>query len=1012
MDALKLDVAPELPTLMMLANDHLSVIDRFEEVVRTHPDTIALSYTADQTPCDISYSRLDQLSNSVARSLQSRGLGAEHVVGIVADHNPLTIAGILGVMKAGACFLPVDPNVPADRAKRILGENNISVLLTLDSNDLWKWQHIDMLPLRSHIAAPSIRHKHVVITPDNAAYVIYTSGSTGGPKGVVVCHRALANHCKGFSDCISLSADDVILQFASLAFDAAYEEIFPCLCAGARLVIKAPDMSNDVVALMTACQDWQTTVLDLPTAFWRVLTHGVRDRALQISPSLRGLVIGGEEAPSKEVNYWAERYRSQIRLINTYGPTETTIIATFADLLEQAPFEEGEVPLGGCLPGLSITLQSRTPAGESTCDGEIYISGVGLARGYIGDPRLTAERFIPDANGIQGGRAYRTGDMARKSSNGGLQFKGRCDNQVKLNGYRIQLEEVERALLRHPEIAACAVATQDDRVGGTHLVAYCILETKDPSLPFQGNPLNVASLREFLSGILPAYMLPGQFSFLEKFILTSNGKIDRSKLPQIGYFDRRHRRLPDYQKPQPGLETALAKVWCEVLDLDPTELSAEDPFEYLGGNSLYSIQVTYKARQLGLAFKPLDMHLRQTIRGLASCCRTSKSALARAVETLSDSRRYLTSYCSVIVNDLKRTLASPGRPREFHYREIVENFYLQLENKHDILYIFFTTHLLHWLRATVSFVPADVNIVLIGSGLAPEEEECVRSSLNHPFLHLEQEVDLDTIWDILFEINRHNFGWLDPDCFIMAPSLFQEMRTFGSADAINCMWTHAACGPTKRPFHVIESYFLFFNIEAIKQLKFAGILPRPSAQVANLRQVRVLRKLIPADDLKMNPYMSVKGAALSNRLFKFEFDRLILFQLIANASGFKLNRVRFFTEIDTFNPYNYYSDEAIHVFPTIRQYDQTQWSGVDQKRRLSSDYLLMRSMISSLPPMYQDRLRFLESKFAEMEMSLEDLEATKASIRQYLSKRGVSTHTFARPELSWLAEGKAMGMPA
>jgi hypothetical protein len=620
-----------------------------------------------------------------------------------------------------------------------------------------------------------------------------------------------------------------------------------------------------------------------------------------------------------------------------------------------------------------------------------------VARGYLHAPRLTADRFIPDASG--GGRVYRTGDLATFTSGGDLLFKGRTDHQVKLNGQRIQLEEVEAALQSHPSIAACAVLLRDNRLGGKHLVAYCMLERGDRSLPFEQTPLSVTGLRDYLRGRLPEYMLPGEFSFLEKFLLTPSGKIDRARLPEIGHFDREVRRLPDYQRPRPGLEAQLAAIWCEVLDLEAHEISAEDPFEFLGGNSLYSIQVRYKAHDAGLLFKASDMHLRQTIRGLAASTRTAATPLVRAAHAVLDHVNYVRGLGRVVAMDLRRRATPLRAMRGSASRRALTRFYASLPRQDDAFYLFFTTHQLHWLHTTASYVPKTCNLVLIGAGLSREEIEWVQRRIDRPFLPLARHIDLDMIWDILFDVNTRNFGWLDVDCLIMNPSIFEEMRRISPDEAISCLWTHAACGPTKRPFHAIETYCLFFNIAVIDGLRKNGLLPRPSQRTATVGQLDLVKRLIPATEEQQAQFETLSGRAFTHRLYNFDFDPLILFQLVANASGYRLNRVRFFTEIDTFNPYNYYSDEAIHVFPSIRDYDQYEWAGFEQQVRLATDYLLMMSLFELLPPSYEARRRFLESKFPHFNL---DLRVMQIEIKKYLGERGVTEKTFSQEQFRWL----------
>jgi amino acid adenylation domain-containing protein len=979
-------------------------IDRFEHIASIQPDATAIVEIPENDSSlrhAISYAQLSGMAVKVKERLSLEGIGQESIVGIDADHSVASIAAILGTMKIGACFLPLDSSLPELRIERIIRESKLSAIIMPEEKiGRHAWAGTRLITFQECMAADAGAPRQAAgAFNENAACVIYTSGSTGDPKGVIITQQGLANHGKCFSDMIGLTREDVVLQFATLAFDAAYEEIFPCLCQGAQLVLCSSSMKEDISIFLQTCEEQQIAVLDIPTAYWHLLTRLLSSNELQLPASIRTIVIGGEQASFDQLRYWKKNCTHRLQLLNTYGPTEATIITTAAELIGDDAFEDNEVSLGTCIAGTSITLHYPDTACRDKEAGEIYISGLGVARGYMNAPRLTAERFLPSASG----RSYQTGDLAVTNSSGSFVFKGRNDNQVKLNGHRIQLEEVEKALLSHPSITSCAVLMKDNWRGGKQLVAYCILKREETSLPFEEEPLSVKDLRNFLAQKLPGYMVPAEFSFIEKFILNSNGKIDRRKLPEIGFLDRQKRRLPGYQQPRPGMETRLAEIWCDVLDLEIGEIGAEDPFEYLGGNSLYSIQVRYKAQKASLLFKAHDLHLRQTIRGLAECTQEAGGTFERIRHTAADYAAYASNMAKVVAREIGDYMRGPWLWEEKKHLQAVKKFYARLSNKDDIFYIFFTPNLLHWLSTTLSFVPPDCNIVLLGAGLRSDEAEWIVSRFKRPFLNLADEIDINLIWDILFEVNKKNFGWLDIDCFIMNPSLFGEMRVMSRDVAINSVWTHAACGPTKRPFHVLETYFLFFNVDVIEKLRKSGILQRPSVKQANRRQTKILKKLIPADRDMRKQLDSHRGKALMHRLLKFEFDPLILYQLLANACGYKLNRVRFFTEIDSFNLHNYYSDEAMHVYPSIRHYDTWDRSDIDQKLRLAADYILMTSMMAMLPASYLERKRALEEKIRQFKL---DIEVMRAKLHEYLAFHGM-TKTFTRKEFRWL-DGQTM----
>src|ERR1700761_1185075 len=673
------------------------ITQRFEQVARRQPNAVALTCVPEDPGSpdrQVSYAELNRRANAVAWRLRASGVAFEDVVGLVVSHDLETVAAILGIWKAGACLLPLDPNLPNLRLAHVLKRSFTNcVLVASKHRSLFESTGAKCMSIDGEDSIRSSVNLNLPVDGANAAYVIYTSGTTGEPKGVVVTHGALANHAASFARLTGLTAADTLLQFANLAFDAAYEELLPALCSGARVVLGNEAISRDLQQFLEVCDSRNVTALDLPTAFWHVLVRFLQSGTTMRFPrSIAWVVLGGEEVLPAAVRFWHQTFKSHPVLYNSYGPTESTIISTLGQLTEGAD----EISLGACLPG---TLTAPYDMDGRPCEvgeqGELCISGPCLARGYLHDPCLTAQRFLPANDGRLGARCYKTGDLGELTTSGSVLFKGRRDNQVKVNGHRVQLEEVEDALLSHPSIGSCAVMLRDDRKGGKHLVAYCVLAHQENPLPFENKPLQVTELRQFLSDRLPHYMIPGDFSFLERFILTPNGKIDRSKLPELGNLDRWARRLPDYQKPKSGLEARLAAVWSDVLDLDPSEISVDDPFEYLGGNSLYSIQVRYKAQQSGILFAAQDFHLRQTIRGLAKCSE-SVGAASKLRHALRDYYSYFANLANLTYAEAKKSLASPQTAAD-NITSQFQRFYSSLGNTEDVFYIYFTRHLLHWL---------------------------------------------------------------------------------------------------------------------------------------------------------------------------------------------------------------------------------------------------------------------------------------------------------------------------
>ncbi|HLL46877.1 MAG TPA: amino acid adenylation domain-containing protein, partial [Longimicrobiaceae bacterium] len=434
----------------------------------------------------------------------------------------------------------------------------------------------------------------VPVAPDSAAYVIYTSGSTGRPKGVVVPHRALANYTEHARAEYGIGAEDRVLQFASLVFDASAEEIFPALASGAALVLRTDEMIDSPAAFARACAEWGITVASLPTAYWHELAAATADELPALPDPLRLVIIGGERALPERLEAWRGRFGTGARLVNTYGPTEATVVATLADVAEPEPAdpvraEVPEIPLPAVPIGRPVSnarayvLDAHgrpVPAGVA---GELYMGGAGVARGYLGRPGLTAERFVPDAlSGEPGARLYRTGDRVRWRPDGRLEFLGRADAQVKVRGFRIEPGEVEAELARHPAVRECAVVAHEDEPGAVRLVAYVA--------PAEGGQApDAAELRRFLGATLPAYMVPAAFVVLDTFPLTPSGKLDRRALPAPDGYG-----ADTGGAPRTPVEEIVAGIFAEVLRLEAVGI--HDGFFDLGGHSLLATQAMSRLR--------------------------------------------------------------------------------------------------------------------------------------------------------------------------------------------------------------------------------------------------------------------------------------------------------------------------------------------------------------------------------------------------------------------------------
>ncbi|MCP3099470.1 myxochelin non-ribosomal peptide synthetase MxcG [Myxococcus sp. K15C18031901] len=555
----------------------LALLARHE---RERPDVIAVEHGA----FHLTYRELLQAARELAGRLVAEGLQADTPVAVQVPRGLDAVIASLGVMLAGAGYLPLDPNGPASRTAAILDDAAPALLVTPASPQA----RTDATPraagqLDIQRRNPAARRAPERNEGERLAYVIYTSGSTGQPNGVQITRGALAHFVAGATHRYGIHAGDRILQFAPLHFDASVEELFLSLCNGGRLVLRTDEMLQSVPRLLEASAEHGITVLDLPTAFWHELAYAVSTGAARLPPSIRIVIIGGEAALPERVARWRAAVGPGVQLLNTYGPTEATVVATVANLSE-GDAGRGEVPIGVPLPGVRAVLvdseQRLVPRGE---EGELCLLGGALARGYLGRPELDAARFITLAALPEKPRAYRTGDKVRLREDGQLVFVGRVDDELKISGHRIDPSEVETVLLGHAGVREAAVVGQTLPSGARRLCAYLVADAPAPS---------VSDLRKHLSANLPAPMVPGSIQFVEHLPRTRNGKIDRAEL-------RKAAPVEDATSTGSGgtaLERVVLRVWEEVLGA--TGLTAQDDFFERGGQSLQSIQV---ANRLGIA---------------------------------------------------------------------------------------------------------------------------------------------------------------------------------------------------------------------------------------------------------------------------------------------------------------------------------------------------------------------------------------------------------------------------
>ncbi len=448
--------------------------------------------------------------------------------------------------------------------------------------------------------------------PENLAYLIYTSGSTGTPKGVMIQHRSLSTYINTACIDFALKSSDRILQFTSISFDVAAEEIFSCLVQGATLILRTDQMLSSISEFLYQCNNLELTILDLPTSFWHQLTDELSTGNLVLPATVRLVLIGGEKAEPSRLKIWHQQVGEQVRLVNCYGPTETTISATMCDLSAVTDIKtvRCELPIGKPINNIqTYILDSSLELVPIGVPGELYIGGVGVARGYRNRPELTAEKFIPNPYSTEpGARLYQTGDLVRYRLDRNIEFFGRIDYQVKIRGFRIELGEIEALLNQHSDVQESVVMDREDVSGNKRLVAYIVPEKRQSNLlseqdnqqkdqielwPSVGE-YPVYSLRDYLKEHLPEYMVPSSFIALNALPLSPNGKLDRRSLPTPK--DLSSDLAFAYVAPRNEVEKTITSIWQEVLHLETVGIN--DNFFDLGGHSLLTLQIQSKLQQL------------------------------------------------------------------------------------------------------------------------------------------------------------------------------------------------------------------------------------------------------------------------------------------------------------------------------------------------------------------------------------------------------------------------------
>jgi amino acid adenylation domain-containing protein len=585
--------------------------DRYlHDVVAGHaastPDAIAVV----QGPTKVNYRDLNSRCEQIAQQLRARGIGPDVIVGVCLERSSDLPAAILAVMRAGGAYLPLDPGYPAERLAYILNDAGAKLVITSDSlrdrlgSYLGPVFTMGPAGLEPHAVADEQNKPAVELRPQHLAYVIYTSGSTGTPKGVMISHRSLMNYLTWLNNSHYAGKGDGSPAILSISFDGVVTTLFGPLLAGQRLTLLPNDEdASRVYAAVLAPEKTYALIKVTPSLL--KLINSELERSGGPTPTV-ALMLGGEALVARDLALWQRRFKD-VRLINHFGPTETTVGCVTAEVSSDLG-AAASAPIGRPIANARVyVLDGELRPAPIGVSGELFVAGAGLARGYLNRPGLTAERFIACPFGPPGERMYRTGDLVRWRSDGLLDYLGRVDDQVKIRGFRVELGEIEAALNDHPQVAHAAVLARRDEASRTRLVAYIVAQGS----PGPGKP----DLHTWLMQRLPEYMAPSEFIWLEQLPVTAHGKLDRSRLPAPERAVNESRHVP----PRTPAEAALASIWGDVLGLD--QVGVADDFFALGGDSIQSVQVASRALEAGWAVSVRDIFEARTIARLAERAR-------------------------------------------------------------------------------------------------------------------------------------------------------------------------------------------------------------------------------------------------------------------------------------------------------------------------------------------------------------------------------------------------------
>ncbi|CAL9516469.1 Tyrocidine synthase 3 [Streptomyces sp. enrichment culture] len=623
LDLLDGDDRARLTAAPVVHREARTLHEAFARQAARTPGAVAVSYGAER----LTYAELDARAERIAALLRTRGARTGTRVAVLLERGTELLPALLGILKSGAAYVPLDPASPDARLELILDD----LAATGTPLVLTDGEHRPRLPER-YAGTPVLtdgdepgpaRPAGPAAHPDDPAYVIYTSGSTGRPKGVEVTHRSVHRLMETVREHLDTDGTDVWTLFHSHAFDVSVFEMWGPLLRGGRLVVVPLDTARSPGDLLDLLVGERVTVLSqTPTAFRGLVALAADDDPRLGRLALRAVVCGGEQLPVQELGPWFDRVDpDRTAVLNLYGITETTVHATCHRVTRADVGTGAGNPVGRPLADLAIQLlDARGEPVPAGVPGEMYVSGPGVALGYLGRPGPTAERFVPDPFGPPGSRRYRSGDLARRRTDGGLEYLGRIDDQVKIRGFRVEPGEVETVLAAHPGVRQAAVVAREDGTAGRRLVGYVV--------PVPGTAVDPVELRRRLRAALPEYMVPAALVPLDALPLTGNGKLDRRALPAPGAEAAGPAPGRAPLAPRTAAEREFASVWCEVLELTDDRLGVEDSFFDLGGDSIRAVTLVGALRGAGYDVTIRDVFDHRTIAGM--CAAVAERAPAGA----------------------------------------------------------------------------------------------------------------------------------------------------------------------------------------------------------------------------------------------------------------------------------------------------------------------------------------------------------------------------------------------